>query len=98
MHVFKRDVAVDRKQVAVCQRVPGREDDGIPDIANANIFVDDIMHRATTAGVALDAYPVVGSIDGEVGDAHRADSAYGFAADGHSVPGVEMIVRNGNVG
>ena len=97
MHIFERDVAINRQQVAGEGRVMRREQNGIPDVANADVFIDNVVDKAASAGVALDADSVVGAVNRQIEDAHRVYSPAGFAADRHAVPGVEMIVRDGDV-
>ncbi len=74
-----------------------REDDWIPDIADADVVVDYVFYKAASTRIALDAYSIVRTIDGEVGDAHGVDAAAGFASNRHSVPRIKMIVGNSDV-
>src|SRR5580698_9357661 len=69
----------------------------IPGIADANVFVDDVLHQAALLGIGLDADAVIRPVDGEVANQNGARAAVGFAADRHTVPGVEVIVRDGHL-
>src|SRR6516225_5783553 len=97
MRVTNLDILIDGCQAARNPAVERIQDDWILDVPNADILVHDIVYQAAPTHVRLDADAVVGPVDGQVGYSNGTDSAFGLAADGHAMPGVEVISQNCHV-
>src|SRR5262249_8548292 len=67
-------------------------------ISDANIAVQDLMHKAAATRVRLDAQAIVGAVDRKVSDFDSAHSAISLASDRHAMPRIEMIMGDGDVG
>lgn len=78
--------------------ISGVERDWVWRVAHADIVVDNVVHQTATRSVRLDADSIVGAIQREIGDANLADAAIGFAADGHSVTPIEMVLTDRHIG
>src|SRR5262249_19524176 len=81
--IAQHDVGELRHQFAVPALVliVAVHQDGILNVPDTDIVVEDVMHLAALVGVRLDPNAVVRSIDRKIGDKYEARAAVSLAAD-----------------
>ena len=69
-NVSQGDAVVDREELYsfAGEGVCGVEEDGVFGVADADVFVDNVLDQASAGGVGLDADAVVWAVEGEVAD------------------------------
>src|SRR5216684_4447196 len=98
-HIAQNDASEhgDFRTAMAIMHVVGLHEDRVLRLANTHVLVDYIAHQTSLTGVRLDAYSVVGAVDGQIRNTNCIGAAVGFASDRYAVSGIEMIVRDGHV-
>src|SRR5215472_4680716 len=77
--------------------VGGLHHNWVLNLAHTDVAIGDVMHQSATPRIGLNTDAVIGAVDREIANLNGADPTLGLATNRHAVPGIKMIVGDGDV-